>query len=278
MLNKKQEKFLKENQLDQQINFEAYGTKIGVRSDCAAVIGEIKKRLPEILPMGWTEIKNGAPGYVFSIIFGGKSGEKASVFKNEELLAENISLGENWDFIKSQIRITVAEFSTEYVFLHAGVVGWKGKAIIIPGNSFAGKTTLVREFVKRGAEYFSDDLTVIDKNGFVHPFPKKLSIRGILENNQQVDFDVEELGGKRGDKPIPVGFLLLTEYRKSARLKLKLRSAGQGVMECIAHSLSVRQNPAFVLKVLNIITKDAIILKSFRSEAKDFVDNFLKFL
>jgi hypothetical protein len=49
-------------------------------------------------------------------------------------------------------------------------------------------------------------------------------------------------------------------------------------MAGVANSLSVRQNPKFVLSVLCKIAKDAIIFKSDRNEAKEFVDFFLKML
>jgi len=261
-----------------QINFEAYGTRVGIRSNCVKTIENFKVILPEILPAGWNDLGKTAPDYLFSIVREDNHSKKDALYKNDEVILEEFSIEESWAFIKSQIRITVAEFSEEYVFLHAGVVGWKGRAVIMPGKSFAGKTTLVSEFVKRGADYYSDDLTVIDKNGYVHPFPKKLSIRGILENNEQVDFEVEELGGSRGLDPIPVGALILTEYKKHKKPEFSRCSVGHGIMKSIENSLSVRQSPKFVINVLNKITKDAIILESSRREAKEFVDFFLKLL
>ncbi len=276
----KLEKLEKLNRLNwkAQINFEAYGTRIGVRSNCAETIENLQKIMPTILPSGWKEIENSATDYIFSLIRQKNKTKKDVFYKNGELLLEGFSLEENWRFVKSQIQVTVAEFAADYVFLHAGVVGWKGKAIIIPGKSFAGKTTLVAEFVKRGADYYSDDFTVIDKDGYVHPFPKQLSIRGTIDNGQQADFEVEELGGRRGIEPIPVGVLLLTKYKSNVKLNPKLGSIGQGVMAGVANSLSVRQNPKFVLSVLCKIAKDAIIFKSDRNEAKEFVDFFLKML
>ena len=66
----------------------------------------------------------------------------------------------------------MAAETRERVFVHAGVVGWKGHAIVIPGRSRSGKTTLVAELVKAGAEYYSDEFAVLDAEGRVHPFPE----------------------------------------------------------------------------------------------------------
>lgn len=152
------------------------------------------------------------------------------------------------------------------------MVGWEGKAIVIPDSSFSVKTTLTAEFVKRGALYYSDDFTFLDKKGFVHPFPRKLSLRGIIDDYRQLDFAVEELGGTRGVEPIPVGIMLLTKYKKKAKPKLKQVSRGEGMMAGLENSLSIRQNPPQVLSVLNKALEKARIYKSPRNEAKEFVD------
>ena len=51
----------------------------------------------------------------------------------------------------------------------AGVVGWENRAIVMPGASFAGKTTLVRAWLEAGATYYSDEFAVLDRAGRVHP-------------------------------------------------------------------------------------------------------------
>ena len=53
---------------------------------------------------------------------------------------------------------------------HAGVVGWRGRAIVIPGRSHAGKSTLVAELVRRGAVYYCDEFAVLHETGRVHPY------------------------------------------------------------------------------------------------------------
>ena len=81
----------------------------------------------------------------------------------------------------------------------------------MPGRSFSGKTTLVRELVRAGATYYSDDYAVFDARGRVHPFPRQLSIR---RNGAHVQerHPVESLGGVAGEMPLPVGLVAVTEY------------------------------------------------------------------
>ena len=71
----------------------------------------------------------------------------------------------------------VAEEARRGVFVHAGVVGWKGRALVLPGKSGAGKTTLVAELIRAGATYYSDEYAVLDERGRVHPYARPLAVR-----------------------------------------------------------------------------------------------------
>lgn len=45
--------------------------------------------------------------------------------------------------------------------LHAGVVAWHGRSILIPGDSGAGKTSLTAWLVDRGFDFLTDELAVV---------------------------------------------------------------------------------------------------------------------
>ena len=64
-----------------------------------------------------------------------------------------------------------------FVFLHAGVIGWRDRAFVFPGPSFAGKSTLIAELVRAGATYYSDEYAVVDEDGRVHPYARALQMR-----------------------------------------------------------------------------------------------------
>ena len=59
--------------------------------------------------------------------------------------------------------------------MHAGVAVWNGAAILIPGRSHAGKSTLTKSLIDAGAVYYSDEFAPVLPNGFVIPYPKPLS-------------------------------------------------------------------------------------------------------
>ena len=82
-----------------------------------------------------------------------------------------------FDPLESHLQLYVAEWARRRIFVHAGVVGWRGRAILVPGRSFSGKTALIAAFVRAGATYYSDEYAVLDAKGRVHPYPRRLSIR-----------------------------------------------------------------------------------------------------
>src|ERR687894_479249 len=50
------------------------------------------------------------------------------------------------------------------------VVARGGRALVRPGPSLSGKTTLVAALVRSGAAYLSDEFAVLDPEGRVHPY------------------------------------------------------------------------------------------------------------
>src|SRR5262249_31683129 len=71
--------------------------------------------------------------------------------------------------LSQDVENAVAQRSREMLFVHAGVVGWRGLAIVVPGRSHTGKSTLIAELVRHGATYWSDEFAVLDDAGRVHP-------------------------------------------------------------------------------------------------------------
>lgn len=254
---------------------ESFGVRIKFTATNNIHLGFIRDRLNNILPKNFKIIENQEVKHNFFIETSDDS--KLLLHKNGLIDAEKKSVEHFFDFLESQIRLTIAEFAVDKVFIHAGVVAWKDKAIVIPAKSFKGKTTLVKEFIKIGAIYLSDEYAVIDKDGCAHPFLKSLSVRGIVGKYAQVEIPAKQFGGISAEKPLPVSMVLITEFREKAQWKPKILNSGEGVLEIIPHCLPIRANPKFTLQVLNKVSSRAIICKSFRGEAKNFVKKILEF-
>src|ERR1700692_1331443 len=92
-------------------------------------------------------------------------------------VAREVASNQVLEAFETELHLYTATESSDMTFLHAGVVGWQGRAILVPGRSFSGKTTLVRAMLRLGATYYSDEFAVVDNLGRVHPFARPLGIR-----------------------------------------------------------------------------------------------------
>lgn len=255
---------------------ESYGVQIGFEIGEGISRAMIKKRLKLVLPNGFKEIKKASPTHSFRLT---KNAEQTfNVVEDGKEIIGRVPETVMLEQFQRRVRMAVAEYAVDKVFLHAGVVGWKGRAIVIPAKSFHGKTTLVAELVKKGAVYYSDEYAVLDENGLVHPFPKMLSMRGIIDDIQQLDVPVEKLGGIAADEAIPVGMVLITQFQADARWLPRRLSPGRGLLETIAHTLPIRNKPEFTLKVLNNVMNRAIITKTKRGDAARTAELIIGFI
>ena len=258
------------------LNFEAFGVGISLECNVPEILLKIKAVLPDVIPENLTFKNLSVAEHIFVIEFEDIS-KKFYISKNGEELTWYHDKDNLIEYLCSQIRITVAEFAASKVFLHAGAVGWKDSAIIIPGKSYSGKTTLVSELIRYGAEYYSDEYAVLDEDGYLHPYPKMLSMRGIIDDFEQVDTPPDVFGAKIGKKKIPVGLILITEFRANARWKPQILKPGEGVMEILQHTIPIRFKPEFTLNVLNKTLSRAIIAKTRRDDAKLTIPLILDF-
>ena len=251
----------------------SFGLKISISHTRKINRRQLLERIAAILP-NCEFIETESADFNFQVEH---DGEFYVLLLNGEKVIQAAAAEAMLDYFETNLRITIAEFAPEKVFLHAGVVGWKERAIIIPATSFRGKTTLVAELVRRGAVYYSDEYAVLDADGFVHPFPKMLSMRGIIDDFTQLDLPVSDFNGVAGERPIPVGMVLLTEFSAAAEWRPERLTAGAGIMEILPHTIPIRLNPEFTLNILNKMASRAIIVKTARGEAKQFAEIILEF-
>jgi hypothetical protein len=257
-------------------SLKSYGVRIGIRSNDATALDRVCRHLPS----EWDNISSPVVDRVYSILIGGK-GPRANVRRINLLYGDHVQLARSLDLeqvfetLESDLRLFVAEVAKHRVFVHAGVVGWKGKAIVIPGRSYSGKSTLVAELVRAGATYYSDEYAVLDARGRVHPFSKPLELR---EEGQfrQTKITAAELGGESGTKPLPVGLVLMTQFKSGARWRPRKLTAGKGVLEMLFNTVSARRSPAKALATLQRVAAQADVLKGVRGDASKIAPALLE--
>ena len=254
--------------------FDAYGARVGVRTNAPALLDLLEPHLPP----GWQACASPLVDEIFSVWVDVDHGRRPSrVYAGRSRRVRTADPAHAFAVLESEIRRSVAAKAERWTFVHAGVVGWCGRAIVIPGRSRSGKTTLVAELVKAGAQYLSDEFAVLDRRGRVHPFAKPLSIRGASGCDRHAQSRrAEELGGSCATGPLPVGLVVLAEHRPGATWRPERLTAGQAVIEMLAHTVPARLRPESALSSLERAAARATVLKGARGEARELAGPLLR--
>jgi hypothetical protein len=164
---------------------------------------------------------------------------------------------------------TVAQRSRQMLFVHAGVIGWRGLAIVIPGRSHTGKSTLVAELVGRGAVYYSDEFAVLDDRGMVHPYRRPLVLRG--ETRSPGDLRLV-----RADAPpLPIGVVVAGPYQPGATWRPAVVHGAKAVLPLIDGTVQGREESARMLRIAAGVAPGVVTLQGPRPEATDVAAELL---
>jgi hypothetical protein len=258
------------------ISFTAYGVRVGVRVNDKQILKALLARLPPGAKpskvrttnhlYSMTGFANGSNGRVTRFNLGYWNLTRFVRTRNFEDLLEQF---------ESHLQLTVAEYAPLRVFVHAGVVAWNGQAILLPGSSFSGKSTLVAELLRAGATYYSDEYAVIDANGRVHPYARDLRLRS-ADAVQMKRMRAEEFSADTGSKPLPVGLVVSTVFKEGARWRPRELTTGKAVLQLLANTVSARSQPEMALSFLSKALQSARAVKGARGEAKEVVESILK--
>lgn len=72
----------------------------------------------------------------------------------------------------------IASHAQHYLMLHAAVLERNGRAVILPGDPGAGKSTLTAALILSGWRLLSDELTLIDRDdGLIVPLARPVSLK-----------------------------------------------------------------------------------------------------
>jgi hypothetical protein len=249
--------------------FESFGVRIGIRVTDATVMNRLSCYLPPL----WKGSVSPTVDFMYSLRIGR--------FKRFHILyRDSTELIRTMDLDKALLRLEQAlEFNiamaSKDLFIHAGVVEWQGRAILLPGRSMSGKTTMVASFLRAGATYYSDEFAVLNSTGLVHPYPRKLRIRNTARREE---YSLEESGTPVGSQPLRVGLVAMLQYKCGARWRPRLLSPGEAVLALLDNTLLARYRPRMSLSALSAVASSAVALKSNRDEAEKAVPLILNYL
>jgi hypothetical protein len=247
--------------------FVSYGVRIGIRVSQPDLMALVQPALPPLLRVSRKPVVD----HLFSIRAGGESQWRGlrhfhQLYLGAARLTRSLDLDELIVALEGHLRLLMAAMAPHRVFVHAGVVGWKGRAVLLPGPSHCGKSALVAELLRAGATYYSDEYAVLDDRGHVHPYPCRLSLRQPVTPTR-VLCSAAELGAPTGARSLPVGLLLFTRYDRQGPWAPRRLTPGEATMLLLRNAVAARVFPGRVLTTVAHLTRTADALESARGEA-----------
>lgn len=260
------------------VAFVSHGARVGVRVSDPAVLDQLTAHFPP----GSTPARSPVVDALYSLVVGSNGGSTRVrrfhlLYAGAGRVARSMELADVLAALESDIHFQVALNARRKLFVHAGVVGWHGRAIVIPGRSGSGKSSLVAALVRAGATYYSDEYAVFDAPGHVHPYGKPLSLRSAgAERPQRVT--AESLGAAVGHGPLPVGLIIVTAHRAGTRWRPRRVSPAEGMLALFANTVLARIEPELALTTLRraVAGAGALALKGARGEAEEVVGPLLE--
>ncbi len=254
--------------------FASEGQHIGVRVSAPGHTDRIR----ELLPPGSSPLRSRDVRRLYSLIAARptrRRGRRAQhvVYAQSDRIARTLDFEAALRVLESNLQLFVAEHSRSRVFVHAGVVGWRGRAIVIPGRSYSGKNTLVAALVGAGATYYSDEYAPIDARGRVHPYPVPLRLR---QRAGQVPKRVVATPPGSSLRPLPVGLIVATQYERGAPWRHRTVTPGRAALEVLKHAVPARRTPGRVMDRLAKLTARAPLIKGRRGRATEAARRILE--
>ena len=236
---------------------QAYGRRVAVHLP-DAVVEEVLRRLPPAYARTdgtaermWAATEHGGSWT------GQVDGEVLAVGDEPLVLAEALL---------SDLELWVAEHAEDRVFIHAGCVVVRGRAIVLPGRTMSGKTSLTAALVQAGATYFSDEYAVLDSSGRVQPYARLLSIRP-YDGSAPRRVDVADLGGRAGQGCVPVGLVAHLRYQPGGP-GLSPLTPGAAALALIDNCVPARTRPVEVLDAVTAAVRGVVAVAGTRGDAQ----------
>lgn len=183
---------------------------------------------------------------------------------------EGAVLFDSWDDLRHGAERALAGHialqSPDRIFFHAGVVGTEAGAIVLPGRSFAGKSTLVVALCRLGCRYLSDEYAVVSPEGLLIPYPRRLSLR---VGERRLTVAADELGAATETDPLPPAAVVVSVFQPGVATDLRPVPAREGVMALIDNAIAARTRPRDVLRAAGALVRDSLVLQGVRDDADE---------
>lgn len=232
------------------------------------------------LPGYWLKSEGRRPDICFNINTPTHEleGERHFLFQENGIpLRFTINGAQAQHLLAKRMDYLLGAYARDCAFLHSGIVLHEKQAILIPGLSHAGKSTLTAALVQIGAHYVSDDIAVLDRGGRAYFLSRAVNLRQDVA--EMFDLPSAAHAECLHEGTVPVKAIMLLNYHKSeSSLKLSPLSKGEAVLQLIANSMNGRQQPETVIHCCGAAVRQAICCQGVRGEAETVAPLILSYI
>ncbi|HET7529555.1 MAG TPA: hypothetical protein VFJ98_01200 [Mycobacteriales bacterium] len=196
---------------------------------------------------------------------------------DDDGLGGGVDVADGAEMLLSSLELWVAEHAKDRIFVHAGCAVRAGRAIVLPGRTMSGKSSLAAALVRAGATYFSDEFAVLDRRGRVHPYPRPLSIRP-YDGSARQRVRVQDLGGSAGSRSAEVAVIAHLRYHAGESWDVAELSPGRAALALIDNTVAARSRPRAMLTAVSRASVGARALAGRRGDADQAARHLLDLL
>jgi hypothetical protein len=198
------------------------------------------------------------------------------VLVNQEFIASAVSLDDaTLATVKALDDAVVHRLKTLHA-VHAGAVLLDDKALLLPGSTHAGKSSLVAELLRRGAIHFSDEYALIDADGCVRSYPRPLLLRN--GRPQQSLVLPEELNSRFASQSAPVGWLVAIDYSPAAEWDVQAISQSEAIMLLLRNTPHEMAKSPTMLDYFQSAVEQAACYKGRRGDVGESADRLVELI
>jgi len=175
-----------------------------------------------------------------------------------------------WCRVESTLALFAAEHLVGRVAVHAGLVVHNGVGIMIPGSSFAGKSTLCAALSDVGAEVRCDEYVLIDPaTGLVSGWARPLRRR-------RADGGVDRIEVSAERTPVRVGLIAALRYAPTAGSGWSVLETTDAILSILANTVSAQRDPHAALTAALVVARTAEAIGGERGPARDAAVRILR--
>lgn len=204
------------------------------------------------------------------------NGNAYIALRNQQQIATAQSLLGALQEVITDLQVLIAGKIENRVFIHAAVVAIDGKAIILPGQSGVGKSTITSALIRLGAQYLSDEFALIDSMGMVHPYARYLAIKNPTFGVKRLS--PEAFGALSFEGIAAPKAVVFARFKPSGSNVLIKLSRSELILNCMPHCLGIRSQVPETLASLNALSMRVQGYSAERGEAEEFAKVLLDLL